>query len=1035
MKIEQPVRLLQPFRFGSDSLRQLEQKLFDSAAKPSEDAAGLAFIEAADARGEIDAVAREIQELILGGARRREIAVIARDLERYEGHITASFIEHGIPCFIDRRRTASHHPLLQSLLALLQIARFDWPTDAMLTLLKAGLATVSGREADAIENHLLAVVARGAVLWQSTDAWDPAIGLPPEEGLLPAMAIQVDEARRRVAAAVGPLVEALNGSTEFRVSDIATALFQAFDRLKIPPTLERWMAEARSNLLIEQANEHEQVWAELVSLFDQMVDLLGDTRMTLAEFIDVLDAGLETFDLALTPPTLDQVLIGQVDRSRSPELKAVFVVGLSEGEFPAVASEKLLLSDRERRELHSRNVEIEPDSRRLLLDERLLGYIALTRTSHKVYLCRATQDRATHPCEPSLFWRRASELFPDAPVRVAFRPESRPPSLIATPRQLITSLMQWARDPHTAGEDRGQTFAALYQWLATRPLLEDAIDVVRYRAWKAMSYRNDAELLPDIRQRLFPAPLQVNARQLETFAACPYQHFLKFGLRLTQRQKPELTGYHISQLYRQLLHRLLDRTLRDQKVWEQIDEESVDRSMAEIDAELSDAIGRAGGRGAHLLQRARRTLLEFRESQARTFQRSRFRPALSLTSFGRGGKCPSLQVKTGLGDSVAIYGKIDRIDLREQGGAACVIDYRLSTGALPLAEIFYGLSLRLLTSLLALQANGERVAGREIIAAGAFQMPVLRKIAPVGHPSEKKEEVHYAKPRGIFSERHLADLDTELATGRSDVVAAHIKKDGQLGSRDRSDVADQAEFEALLKHVEIQLGEIAQKILSGDISIAPYRLNDRSPCARCDYKECCRFHVSTNRYRWLQGGDRKFFFGTAPGGTMPANSIPWTPEQRAAITTVGQSLLVSAAAGSGKTAVLAERCAYLVCEAKDPCDVDDLLVVTFTEAAAAEMRAPFSVRCAIDMPAVPRSGSRRNWRSSIALRSARCTAFAPDCYGKTSMPPESIRGSGSSIPATPGSCADIARDVIRDAYDAARPVGLSAFRRVIRRDR
>ena len=66
----------------------------------------------------------------------------------------------------------------------------------------------------------------------------------------------------------------------------------------------------------------------------------------------------------------------------------------------------------------------------------------------------------------------------------------------------------------------------------------------------------------------------------------------------------------------------------------------------------------------------------------------------------------------------------------------------------------------------------------------------------------------------------------------------------------------------------------------------------------------------------------------------------WTPAQVLGIRTVGKSLLVSAAAGSGKTAMLSERCAYLVCDAPEPhrCDVDELLVVTFTDAAAAEMR-------------------------------------------------------------------------------------------------
>jgi len=64
----------------------------------------------------------------------------------------------------------------------------------------------------------------------------------------------------------------------------------------------------------------------------------------------------------------------------------------------------------------------------------------------------------------------------------------------------------------------------------------------------------------------------------------------------------------------------------------------------------------------------------------------------------------------------------------------------------------------------------------------------------------------------------------------------------------------------------------------------------------------------------------------------------WTPQQNDAIRTTGRSLLVSAGAGSGKTAVLAERCAYLVAEASPRCSIDQLLVVTFTDAAAAEMR-------------------------------------------------------------------------------------------------
>ncbi|MCC8059557.1 MAG: helicase-exonuclease AddAB subunit AddA [Clostridiales bacterium] len=67
-------------------------------------------------------------------------------------------------------------------------------------------------------------------------------------------------------------------------------------------------------------------------------------------------------------------------------------------------------------------------------------------------------------------------------------------------------------------------------------------------------------------------------------------------------------------------------------------------------------------------------------------------------------------------------------------------------------------------------------------------------------------------------------------------------------------------------------------------------------------------------------------------------SVSWTREQEQVITSRGSSLLVSAAAGSGKTAVLVERIIRLITEGDEPADIDRLLVMTFTNAAAAEMR-------------------------------------------------------------------------------------------------
>ena len=67
-------------------------------------------------------------------------------------------------------------------------------------------------------------------------------------------------------------------------------------------------------------------------------------------------------------------------------------------------------------------------------------------------------------------------------------------------------------------------------------------------------------------------------------------------------------------------------------------------------------------------------------------------------------------------------------------------------------------------------------------------------------------------------------------------------------------------------------------------------------------------------------------------------SVKWTGKQKQVIESRGSNLLVSAAAGSGKTAVLVERIIRMITEGEQPLDIDRLLVMTFTNAAAAEMR-------------------------------------------------------------------------------------------------
>ena len=143
----------------------------------------------------------------------------------------------------------------------------------------------------------------------------------------------------------------------------------------------------------------------------------------------------------------------------------------------------------------------------------------------------------------------------------------------------------------------------------------------------------------------------------------------------------------------------------------------------------------------------------------------------------------------------------------------------------------------------------------------------------------------------------------------------------------------------------------------------------------------------------------------------------WTPAQRAAIDDRGGALLVSAAAGSGKTAVLTERAVRLITDPDHPADADRLLIVTFTNAAAAELRARIGQALLRRSQAEPGNASLRRQRM-LLQRAPICTidAFCLDLLRKhfqaLDIPPD-------FSPADPGSVETLRTSALSETLENA----------------
>ena len=152
-------------------------------------------------------------------------------------------------------------------------------------------------------------------------------------------------------------------------------------------------------------------------------------------------------------------------------------------------------------------------------------------------------------------------------------------------------------------------------------------------------------------------------------------------------------------------------------------------------------------------------------------------------------------------------------------------------------------------------------------------------------------------------------------------------------------------------------------------------------------------------------------------------AIEFTPSQRAAIYDRGRSVLVSAAAGSGKTRVLTERLMAYVSDADDPKDIDSFLVITYTRAAAAELRGRILSELMARSAAEP--GNRRLrrqanlcCRAQIGTIHSFCTQILRENAHSVGLPPDFRVLDGDRAETMAERCCE---QVLEEAYDAMQP--------------
>lgn len=134
-------------------------------------------------------------------------------------------------------------------------------------------------------------------------------------------------------------------------------------------------------------------------------------KLLLKNMQEILKIGLRNSDLGKIPTSQDEVIIGDIDRSRSHKVKAVFIIGVNDGVFPTINKNEGFFDDSDREKLKKDGIELAKGTTEKLYDDNFNIYKALTTAEEKLYLSYPSSDAEGKAVRPSVLINKVKKIF------------------------------------------------------------------------------------------------------------------------------------------------------------------------------------------------------------------------------------------------------------------------------------------------------------------------------------------------------------------------------------------------------------------------------------------------------------------------------------------------------------------------------------------------------------------------------------------------------------------------------------------------
>lgn len=805
------------------------------------------LLKALNPQEEIAMAAKEITRLVeQEGFRYQDIAVVSGDLEEYGKEIVRQFSIRNIPCFLDEKKNILANPAAEVLRAALEIINKDFSYEGMFRYLKTGFVTEDAEKLCRMENYVMALGIRGYYKWNAvwerqyrgSEGYDmETMNAFREEILAPLLSLRAGLKK--------------NGT----VTEWLTALVELLEALEIEKKLHDRQVEFEQRQEWNLAKEYEQVYGLLLELFDRLAGLLGEERLSRKEFSDILDAGLAELKVGLIPACVDRVVVGNVKRTRTNQVKVLFFLGINEGKVPFVKENGGVLSEKERQIFEEHDMELAPSAREDGFEQQFYLYLTMTKPSHHLYLSYVMLSPDGKSRRPSFLIGYIKKLFPL--LRTETVEEKYQGISLYSKRDAWDLLCTGLREKGELSEDTA--FLELYRWFFGQE--ESREEAMRLVEASVYSYQGKKGIGRAAARAIYGNVLQGSVTRLELFASCAYAHFLKYGLELSERQEYRLEAVDIGNLFHNSIETFFEQMEENHIPFRDLTQEQregmVKACVKKCAEEYGNTILSSSARNAWLAARVEKITNRTIWALCEQLKKGDFEPSGMEISFSSADNLRAMRIALSEDEELRLKGRVDRMDLCEDENHVYVkiIDYKSGSTSFDLAAFYRGTQLQLVVYLDAVMEMQEKKTDKEVVPAGIFYYnigdPVVDAEPGESMTEEQAEQAVFKALRmnGLVNSKLevIRHLDSSIES-ESDVIPVALKNG--VVQESRSSVANENHFTVLREFARDKLKTMGQEILDGKDEIRPFKQGMRTACDYCPYHPICGFDLKTEGHAY-----------------------------------------------------------------------------------------------------------------------------------------------------------------------------------------